>query len=325
MVGRSVDPESACAVIVTYNGLASVAALLPELDTALNEGVLDQIVVIDNGSTDGTPELLWGWAHGRDNITVELREDNLGFPRAVNAGLSMVRTTYVALLNPDLSRIRPALDSCLEQLHNDDTIGLCGPRLVMPDGRFQAESARRLPGAWSLALQVSGINRPYNAYRRRRIAAAKTPVDVQVLSGAFLVGRTRQLRGLGGLDERLFMYLEDVALCQAMGESGLRLVCVPEYSTHDCGVSRRTLSGTQYRALDCLIGEVLWLLARDARRLWSCRVITLLTFILGMQYVLFPGRSSRTGMSLLRWSVSAKPAYIGWTPSFAVPLRAQTK
>jgi GT2 family glycosyltransferase len=183
------NTESACAVIVTYNGKASVAVLLPELDAALSEGVLNQIVVIDNGSIDGTAELLRRWELGRDAITVDLREDNVGFPRAVNIGLDIVHTTYVAILNPDISRIRLALKACLERLRNDATVGLCGPRLVKPDGKYQVESARRLPGVLSLALQTSGMSWPYNAYRRRRIAKVTGPLNAEALSGAFLVGR----------------------------------------------------------------------------------------------------------------------------------------
>jgi GT2 family glycosyltransferase len=299
----------------------SVGGLLPELDAALDEGLLNHIIVIDNGSSDGTPQLLGSWAGGRDDITLELRDDNVGFPRAVNAGLRRAQTTYVALLNPDVSKIRASLRTCLDQLRNDLAVGLCGPRLVMPDGRLQVESARRLPGAWSLALQVMGISRFHNGYRRWRIAAATKPRDVRALSGAFIVARSQQLRGLGGLDERLFMYLEDVSLCRVVRESGLRLVCVPEVAAHECGASRQTLTGTQHRVLDCLIGEVPWLLSRDAGRAWSCRIISLLTFILGLEYVIFPGRSSRTGVDLLRWSVSTKPLYVGWTPSFAVSER----
>jgi hypothetical protein len=83
--------------------------------------------------------------------------------------------------------------------------------------------------------------------------------------------------------------------------------------------------GTQYRVLDCLIGEVPWLLANDARRNMSCRAIAMLTFVLGAQYVLLPTRSSRTGIALMRWSLSPKPQYVGWTPSFAVHERDQVK
>jgi N-acetylglucosaminyl-diphospho-decaprenol L-rhamnosyltransferase len=316
-VTHGAEGDSVGAVVVTFNGRERTSGLLKELDAALTDGLLHHVSIVDNYSTDGTAELVKEWSEGRSDITLDLQAINSGFPKAVNAGLDRLKTHYVAILNPDLSGIAPALRACLAQLDADETTGLCGPRLVMPNGAVQTESARMLPGVRTLLLRATGLSRPYSAYRRRLIARARRPIDAKGLSGAFLVGRRAQLQAMGGLDERIFMYLEDVSLCQRVRAEGLRLICVNEDCMHACGASRKSLSERQHRALDCLIGEVPWLLARDAGRPWACIVITALTFVIGVESLVLPTRSSRTGWQLLSWAVSGKPRYVGWTPPFA--------
>lgn len=315
-------PTSASAIVVTYNGLECVRGLLNELDAALVRGTLQHVVVVDNRSVDGTAEFLECWAKGRSSITLELQEENLGFPRAVNRALELTDAGFVALINPDIREISPALEACLSILQRDPSVGLSGPRLKSSEGIYQVESARGLPGVASLSLRVTGLSRLYHARRRRWLASLDRPVQAAALCGAFLVARRSQLMEWGGLDERLFMYLEDVALCRVVAAAGLRLLCVPETAVHEYGTSRRTLPNGQHRALDRLIGEVPWLLAHDAERVWPCRVITVLVFILGLEYVLFPGRSSRTGADLIRWAVSSKPRFVGWAPANEVPEHA---
>src|SRR5438874_9906532 len=111
----------------------------------------------------------------------------------------------------------------LRQLESDNHCVAVGPRLVNPDGRTWRVSARRLPTLWTEFCDFTTLDRLFD---RSRLFARKwyapwnydSDRNVECLSGAALLGRTAEVRLLGGFDESVPLYLDDMDLCRRLGQ-----------------------------------------------------------------------------------------------------------
>jgi GT2 family glycosyltransferase len=225
-------------VIVTWNAKKYVAECLDSLQTCSNDPETE-IIVVDNSSTDGTPELV------RDSyprITLIRNEENLGFAKANNVGIRKSTGEYVFLINSDVH----VLDGCVEQmmdyLKQDPRIGLLGPKMLGAD-RNSYRSYMGEPTLWrcfcrALALDVlfpnsrnfGGYLMPY--FKRDHIA------EVDVLNGWFWATRREALNQVGLLDETFFMYGEDIDWSKRFREAGWKVVYFPKAeSIHYGGAS----------------------------------------------------------------------------------------
>lgn len=232
-------PERAwSAVVVNYESgglLADCVASLRADDSAGDP----EIVVVDNGSTDGSVATLLA----RDpDVTVVDPHANLGYARAANLGIAATRAPVVAVLNPDTVLERGSAAAILAAFAADDAVALVGPRILNPDGSTYP-SARTDPGPGTAAGHaLLGRVRPANRYTRayRQLDAdPDLPRDVDWVSGAALWFRRAALDRVGGWDERYFMFLEDVDVCRAIGAAGARIRYEPAAVVHHLvGASR---------------------------------------------------------------------------------------
>ncbi|MGQ0743986.1 MAG: glycosyltransferase family 2 protein [Acidimicrobiales bacterium] len=255
------------AVVVNHNAgdhlLDCVASLRAE--------GLDQVVVADNASTDGSalaltradPEVRW--------LTMGA---NLGFGGAANRGVAACRGDYVLILNPDtvvlpgaVKRLAAALASAgpevgvsgasspdaaspgaASDLEAASDLAAVGPQIIGLDGSTYP-SARRFPDlVTAIGHGFVGLVKPSNRFTRSyRMAgeglvgagaAAVTPVDW--LSGSALLVRREAFEAVGGFDERYFMYAEDTDLCWRLARAGWRVGYVPGARViHAGGISTR--------------------------------------------------------------------------------------
>jgi GT2 family glycosyltransferase len=181
------------------------AHLLPAcLDAVLPQA--DRVLVVDNASTDGTPELL-----ARDYPTVDVLRlpTNTGFAGGVAAGLERVITDFVVLLNTDAVVHDDWLANLLEPLRRDPAVAAVSSKLVLPDGSVQST------GGW---LEPSG-------YGHDRTVEADAG-DVAYGNGAALALRTSVAQDLG-MDPRFFLYYEDTDLSWRIWLAGHRVVFEP--------------------------------------------------------------------------------------------------
>lgn len=197
----------------------------------LPEGAL-QVVVVDNASTDGTVAML------RDEFPwVEwiVSEANLGFTAGNNLGLSRCRGRYLLLLNPDTRLAQEGgadpLGEMLAFMEAHPRVGLLGPRLVYGDGSPQP-SRRRFP-TLAMALMESTLleqwfprNRWARAYRLADQPDGATQY-VDWVTGAALLVRREALEQVGGLDERFFMYSEELDWCRRLRGAGWEVAYLP--------------------------------------------------------------------------------------------------
>ena len=244
-------------VIVSYNTRDLLAACLDSLAPEL--GPDDGVVVVDNGSTDGSPAMVrqqYPWVHlldsginlgfaGGNNLALQA----LGFhPRGDEAvrsaplwadgrmagAAALPAPAYVLLLNPD-TRVTPGALGLMRQfLAAHPRVGAVGPRLAYPDGRLQ-HSAFAFPGLSQTALDLfppTGRLARLTATRLNgRYPAAwyemGRPFPVATLLGACLLLRRAAIEAVGLLDEGFFMYAEELDWCRRLTEAHWGLYVVP--------------------------------------------------------------------------------------------------
>lgn len=219
-------------IVVSWNSAAHLGATLEALpDWA-------RVVVVDNASSDSSAAL----ARSHDAHVIELGR-NAGFPAAVNAGLRQVDAPVVLLLNPDLVVSPGAVERCLDVLTGDHTIGIVGPATMTPDGHPEPAAARRDRRAWHILIESLGLVHLDRRFDRQMVHDRRKDRDVDAINGAFMLMRTDLLRELGGLDETVFMYLEDADLCRRVRDAGFRVRFVAgAHAVHEGGAS--TAQGT---------------------------------------------------------------------------------
>jgi len=203
-------------IIVSYNARADLLRCLESLRAA-PPAATHEIIVVDNGSTDGSVEA----ARRIDGVRVIEAGANLGFARANNIGIGESTGTTLLLLNSDTVVPRGALDHLLGELDRDESVAVVGPRLIDGDGRAELSFGRMIG--------------PLNELRQKRLArsgAAETLTRQRQypdwVSGACLLVRRSDAEKVGGLDERFFMYTEDVDFCAAIRARGRRILFTPD-------------------------------------------------------------------------------------------------
>ncbi len=200
----------------------------PNVDTPPPPGRRLEIVVVDNGSSDGSPGTIRGEFPG---VRLVANQENRGFTAANNQGLTLSRGRWLLLLNPDTELVGAALSTMVEYMVSHPHVGALGPQLRYPDGSLQS-SRRRFP-TFATALVESTVVQewwPDNALLRRYYMAdtpddAIQPVDWVV--GACLLVRHEVYQQVGGLDEGFFMYSEEMDWCRRIRSAGWDVVYLP--------------------------------------------------------------------------------------------------
>ena len=205
-------------VIVSYQ----CAGLLRSCLTSLREhgprhGA--RVWVVDNGSSDGTVELVRAEF---PDVELIASRTNLGFAQANNAAIRRGSAPYVLALNPDTQLTDGSLDAILELMDREPSVGIAGCRLELEDGTFDHAARRSFPTPLGALAHFTGIGRRPNApaslaqYRAPNIE--RGPVDA--VNGAFMVMRRRALDEVGLFDEGYWMYMEDLDLCYRFAQAG---------------------------------------------------------------------------------------------------------
>lgn len=218
-------------IIVNYKVKEYVANLLESIRKAAT-GLDLEIFVVDNHSGDGSVEYL------RDkfpHIHLIANKENLGFGKANNQAIRQAKGKYTLIINPDTLVSEDTLSVMMKHLDEHPDCGAAGCKILNPDGSFAPESRRAVPGIWSAACKVFGLNyifpksKVFGQYYLSWMDE-DTPSQVPVLSGSFMFWRTSLLKELEGFDERFFMYGEDIDLCYRVQDTRYHIDYVPETS-----------------------------------------------------------------------------------------------
>ena len=218
------------AVVVNYESGPSLARCVDDLAAC----GLATVVVVDNGSTDGSLEAGIAAAPGIEVVDPGV---NLGYGTATNRGAAASTSEFVLVCNPDLEVPADAVETLADALDRDPGLALVGPLIRTPSGD-RYPSARQFPSMIDAAGHAMlGIFAPGNrftrSYQRSELDATGADasgigtVDVDWVSGACFLVRREAFEEVGGFDESFFMYLEDVDLCWRLERAGWRVGYVP--------------------------------------------------------------------------------------------------
>jgi N-acetylglucosaminyl-diphospho-decaprenol L-rhamnosyltransferase len=253
-------------VVVSWNVRDLVVACLESVSVATDRaGLRAEIWVVDNASSDGSVEALQRWVVQSDAMQAHLIASPvnlwfgggqnlafraLGFPNVPLSAPVQVSATalaigdlrvdirthrpaprYVLILNPD-TLVRPAaLDEMVRFMEANPKVGICGPRLVYPDGRFQ-HSAYRFPSLAQTFFEFWPINwrlteSSLNGRYPRQLYAAGQPFQIDHPLGAAMLFRRQVIEETGGFDLDYRMYVEEIDWCWRARLAGWSAYCVP--------------------------------------------------------------------------------------------------
>jgi len=188
-----------------------------------------EIIVVDNASSDGSVEMLRRYF---PSVRLVANHENVGFARAVNQAIELAGGKYLLLLNPDTIVPEEVFQHCFEFMEAHPEAGGMGVKMIDGSGRYAPESKRGFPTPLVAFFKLFGLHRlfPKSAFFNRYYLG-HLPNDavqeVDVLSGAFMWLRRKALDEVGLLDNRFFMYGEDIDLSYRLTRAGYRLYYYP--------------------------------------------------------------------------------------------------
>lgn len=238
-------------IVLSYNTKEITDECLRRLQAAgirlQKEGYKIQVIVVDNASSDGSVEAI-----GKilkqvqdDGVETELitSKENTGFSKGNNIGIAKAKGDYILLLNSDALVKENTLIDCLQYFNQNQDCDVLGPKLIFGDGSFQP-SAGNLPTAlniiyWILGISlIPGIKKYTNSFHPNYSRFFARERRVGWVSGAFFMAKKEVFEKCEGLDENIFMYLEEVELCRRIAKAGFQIWYVPKITvTHLHGAS----------------------------------------------------------------------------------------
>lgn len=188
-----------------------------------------RVVVVDNAPGDGVGEWL---AREHPEVLVVPMDRNVGYAGAVNAGLAATDTPFALVINPDVELTDDGVDRALDYIRQRPQVGLVGARLLNADGSPQ-RSARRFYTASSILLRRTPLGRffPDHPELRRHLMLdddLEQPGPVDWVMGAWMLVRREAVDAVGPMDDRFFLYFEDVDWCYRMWERGYEVHWFPD-------------------------------------------------------------------------------------------------
>lgn len=216
-------------VIVSFNTRELLLQCLESLLACSGNQQLE-IFVVDNASNDKSAEAVTEHFPGVKLIALD---ENAGYARANNHALEMCSSDYILLLNPDTIVDRDTLTVMLDFMETHETVGIVSCKVELPDGSLDKACRRSIPTPESALYRMLWLHRLFPRSRRfsRYNLSWLDPnrsTPVEAVCGAFLLTRKAVLDEIGFLDERFFMYGEDLDFCLRCRDGGWSVFYHPE-------------------------------------------------------------------------------------------------
>ncbi len=215
--------------IVSYN-VKRLLGLCLESIQSHTKGIRYQVIVVDNGSRDGTVEML---ADNFPWVKVIANRRNLGFAAAQNKGLGMGRGRYLFSLDSDTYITEDTFSAMVRFMDQYPQAGAAGAKLLSPDGVRQYSRRRFPPSIWPVFYRGSFLKNiiPPSAqvrYYEMSDVELDSETEVDWVYGGNIIFRRQALEKAGLFDERFFIYCEDIDISYRLQEHGWKRYFVPE-------------------------------------------------------------------------------------------------
>jgi len=202
-------------LILTWNSCRFLHACI---ETILQQDYQNySVLVLDNGSTDNTIELV---RKSFPSIYIIENQANLGFSAGNNVGLRRIKTPFVVLVNPDVQVAPNWLRQLIEPMVADPQIGVAGCKVYEPDGEVLQHAGGYITFPQALSGHYGLGEFDLGQYDEMR--------DVEYVMGAAIAIREEVLDSVGLFDEGFFLYYEDVDYCERVRRYGYRVVYLPQ-------------------------------------------------------------------------------------------------
>jgi len=225
-------------IIVTWNSDKWIKRCLDSI-LATSGDLKIEIIVVDNFSKDKTLEILKVYG---SQVKLIQNSSNLGYAKGCNQGLKIARGNYVLLLNPDTEIKENSLQKMLDFMENTPESGALGPQLVDFEGQIQP-SCRRFPNYKLLLWELSGLSRLcpkskiFGAWKMGDFDFKNTRKVEQPMGSALFL-RKKVIDQIGLMDERFFLFYNDVDFCYRIKNVGWKIYFYPEAKiSHSKGAS----------------------------------------------------------------------------------------
>ncbi len=216
-------------IIVTYNALPLLQACLPSVVATDYDNF--EIVLADNASDDGSAR----WAQSAyPGIRVIRHPENWGFCRGNNEAIRRTEGAYVALLNNDVETPPGWLAPLVDLMERRPEVGAAGPKLLQHGRRDCFEYAGAAGGHLDRLGYPFTRGRIFETLEEDR-GQYDDPADVFWVSGAAMMLRRSALGGVGLLDERFYMHMEEIDLCWRLQRAGWRIAVEPAAHAYHIG------------------------------------------------------------------------------------------
>jgi GT2 family glycosyltransferase len=210
----------ASVVVVTYNGL-------PWIEQSIESVQDEEVVVVDNGSTDGTVDVV------RELFPQArlIERENLGLASGWNAGMAVVSGRYFLLLNADAWLTDGSLARLVAFADAHPEAAVVGPKLLNTDGTLQ-RSVRGFPTLWRLATEyfflrkLAPSSQLLNAFYAGGFEHDEER-EVEVVMGACMLVRREAVEQVGPLDEAFFLFSEETDWCYRFEQAGWKVIFFP--------------------------------------------------------------------------------------------------
>lgn len=229
-------------IIVSFQSRHDLAECLCRIH---ENGLIGRVIVADNDSRDGTPDLV---RRSFPGATLLSMPRNVGFARACNRAVAMSKSKYCLFLNPDSRISAGTVDELVRFAEEHPRVGIIGPQVLDQDGRTRQLSCRRFPTIGSLffhRFSILNLLFPENRWRKDYLLVSQSSSEatrVDWVSGCCMLARREMLEALGGFDEQFFLFSEDVDLCLRARQGQWDTFYCPQTSvTHRIGGSSRSL------------------------------------------------------------------------------------
>ncbi len=217
---------SVSVIIVSYNTRGFLRRCLESLRQHGSE-LVREIIVIDNASGDGSVEMI---EEDFPEVKLVRNPTNVGYAKAVNRGVKLAEGDYFLILNPDIEVLEEAVGELVSFMEEHRDVGIAGAKLLNPDGSLQM-SCRTFYTLPVVLLRRTFLGKifPNAAVVRRHLMADWDHAcdrEVDWVIGACLMVRREAYESVGGMDERFFLYFEDVDWCYRMKKHGWKVYYV---------------------------------------------------------------------------------------------------
>jgi len=217
-------------VILTYNSSKYIHNLLNSLFVKFGSQLKDgeyEIIVVDNNSTDTTVEIVE--KNFDKKVHLCKNTENSGFAKGINIGSKIAKGSYVLFINPDAEVIDGEVSSLLSVFNMHEKAGVVGGRILNWQGKDELSA-----GKFYTLINTLLLSFGLEEVLRVRFSPKKIQ-KVDFVSGGFMMVKKDVFEKFGGLDENLFMYIEDMEFCYRIKKKGLETYFCPGLTIRHIG------------------------------------------------------------------------------------------